>query len=51
MHGGDLSEYSTCPIYGSTVIPKMDTVILYHISLFYVPYMHHKKSIHIIKRD
>ena len=34
---------------GTSIIPKMYTI--YWISLFYVPYLHHKKSIHIIKSD
>jgi hypothetical protein len=38
-----VDTHSRAPV----VIPKMYTVKLYRISLFYVPYLHHKKSIHM----
>jgi hypothetical protein len=37
--------------HAESVIPKMYIGILYWIFLFYVPYLHHKKSTLIIKSD
>jgi hypothetical protein len=44
-------QLETYIVYARSVVPKMYTVILYWIFLLYVPYLHHKKSIHIIKSD